>query len=350
MKTLLRAAALPLQFTALLFGALLAFALWMIAGMGVLGVVRVVPLVFVLIALANYSRDLLVAAANGMDEAPVATVDLLAAFRLGPLLLWLLLGGGAAAALLWSAGPLDGALVAGLVLCLWPLALAALMLADGLAGALNPLEWLRTVTGLGAWYLVLLAYAVVLCALNFAAASLALALRLEIGVLSVLSLHAAIGGALHLRRNELDYEPVRSPERAARRAAEERRQQRDRMFDGVYVHSRGTDWMRAAGPLEQWLQAATPELALADARELAARSREWGDPRGLALVTRALVAHLLRLRQPGLALEVFEAALPQVPDLTPATPEELRALAAHARALGRPKLAATLEARLPPPA
>lgn len=341
---------MPLQFTALLFGGLLALALLLLASMGTLGVVRVVPLVFVLIALSNYSRELLVAAANGMDEAPVATAELLAAFRLVPLLLWSLVGGGAVAALLWSIGPYDGRVVAGLVLCLGPLMLASLMLADGLAGALNPLEWLRTARGLGLWYLVLLAYAAVLIAVNVTAKDLALSLRVGLGVLSVLSLHSAIGGALHLRREALDYEPVRSPERAARRAAEERRQERDRMFDGVYTHSRGAEWARAAAPLEQWLQAATPELSLVDARELAARSREWGDSRGLAVVTRALVSHLLRLRQPGLALEVFEAALPRVPDLTPATPEELRALAVHARALGRPKLAATLEARLPPPA
>lgn len=350
MKTLLRAAAMPLQFTALLFGALLALALLLLASMGALGVVRVVPLVFVLIALANYSRELLVAAANGMDEAPVATAELLAAFRLVPLLLWSLVGGGAVAALFWSVGPNDGLVVASLVLCLGPLVLASLLLADGLAGALNHLEWLRTARGLGLWYLGLLVYAALLVAVNLAAAGLALALRLELGVLSILSLHAAIGGALHLRREALDFEPVRSPERAAHRAAEERRLQRDQMFDAVYVHSRGADWARSAEPLERWLQAAPPERVLADARELAARSREWADPRSLAVVTRALVTHLLRVRQVGAALEVFEAALPQVPDLTPATPEELRALAAHARALGRPKLAAALEARLPPAA
>jgi hypothetical protein len=338
---LLRHALRPARPTGLLFVATFTLLLSLGAHAGLFGV----PLQVILAAwLFKYCYVLLDLSAEGIEEPPVLSAEMVNPFEQRPLMRFLICAGAYGLAT-WIGGTIGYAVWA-VFLLLLPATAAVLGVTGSAVEALNPVTLARVIRGLGNVYVVLLAvtfaYAGVLEGLDHL--PVWDMVRTAVSLWLLLSLFCLIGGAIHERREALGFEPQVSPERTADREERERARRRDRLLDDAYVPARVHEPERVVEPLRRWLDESAGESLESDARAFLARASDWGDARVHLLVARLVIARLLAARRLSLALELFEAAREAMPGRAVAQPEDVRALIAHARATGRVRYAERLEA------
>jgi hypothetical protein len=227
---------------------------------------------------------------------------------------------------------------------LFPASIGALAVSGSVFDALNPLAMWRVLRGLGPFYVLLLV------ALLLGAALLSWVVRTDMWSVArfalceliLLESYALIGGTLHLRRLELGFEPVSSPERELEQVEIERQLRRQKVFDDVYGKLRVRETPKAIAAAREWFES-LPNIELQ--RDLAAlleASRSWGEPRLFGNFAQGLVTLFLAARQPGLALATAEEAARQASGFAPAMESDAIALAQYAQQTGRKGVARTL--------
>jgi hypothetical protein len=341
--SLLRALKLPFQMASLMFVALIGVINAIAGGPPTLSPTRMFVLFVMLSWLNKYAFALLELAANGSRHAPVASVE-----QLGPLgdhRVWIHPTYGAAIAFIYTAvdapaGPAISAAI-GLVM---PASLIALAVSPRTLDAFNPLMFARIVAGLGGWYFALLAAAATCVAACWALydAPGPQIVRFMTAELLVLCLYAFIGGVTHLRRLELAFDPVSSPEREAERLARAQNAIRQKALDDFYGAIRARDAKLAGASLQPWLTSAAGARMSRDLEYAIEQSRSWPEGKGLATLLQAVVVHALSTRQPALAIQAATAGVDRVPGFCVANASELETLVHYARQSSRKRLAVTL--------
>ena len=339
--TLLRALAMPFQPTSLLFvgfSATLLALIWSMAGM--FSVPAVIGTFFLMSWLNKYAFSQLEQAAQGVTDAPVASVEMLGPF--GGLRPWVHPLLAAAVVLLMYFSPTAARVAEGVgALLLFPASIGALAMSQHFADAINPMSLWRVIAGMGWAYLLLVTAVLVVIACGIAMDALPLwsAVRYAVLELLLLCLYTLIGGTLFVRRAELGFEPLSSPEHKAALADREQAQRRQQMIDEVYGTIRVREVAPAARVLKQWLAAAPAEHLQADVPAILGQALRFPEQRGLATVARTLISHLVEIRRHSLALTVLETVVAAAPDFLPETEAEVVALAQHAALAGRRRLA-----------
>jgi hypothetical protein len=159
--------------------------------------------------------------------------------------------------------------------------------------------------------------------------------RFALCELILLESYALIGGALHLRRLEVGFEPVSSPERELEQVEIERQLRRQKVFDDVYRKLRVRETPKALAAIQAWLEP-LPNLELQrDVAALLEASRYWSEPKAFGKLAQGLITQLLVTRQPGLALAVAAEAARQASGFAPALESDAIALAQYAQQTGR---------------
>ncbi len=167
-------------------------------------------------------------------------------------------------------------------------------------------------------------------------------LRLAAAQLLLLLVYAFIGGAIFIRRLDLGFEPLASPEREQGRGEQQHNARRQQMIDGLYTDLRARHAADAATSLRQWIAQATPQQLSGDVRAILDAGARWSEPRGLVQLLRGLIQQLLSMRQPALAFAAVEVAIANAPAFAPEQESDAVAMIRYALQTGRKRLAATL--------
>lgn len=284
--------------------------------------------------------------ADGQLEPPVMTTDMLSPFETRPWaqLFIFLLGNGACMALGGSAS----AALATVLLLLMPASIAVLGVGEPYYQALNPLMLMRLISGLGVYYLLILA------SIPLYIGFMLLLIRLHVWNLALyaaaltceISFFSLIGGCMYLRRQQLGFEPGHTPERTAAREENERVKLRARMLDEVFQQVRMGKHIEATRPLAHWLKNLDGPTAVQDAQHVAAQALGW-DQAALHTISSTLVRHLLRAGRPDTALAIYERIRARLPNLTLDSADDLRTLADYAESVGREELAVSMRLETP---
>lgn len=348
--TPLRALGMPFDLTGLLFVAITAaicsFALAYALGSppGTPGWVLSI-LVFVLMAvwITRYAFHLIDEAANGVTVTPVASVEMLS--PTGDARCWV--------------HPLTAALIVALLyvnpgIPRWPVGICALALFPGSVGAMamsgraldafNPLAISKVIAGLGLYYVLVLlldAACIVLIAILFRA-GLWNAAGIGAAELLLLMTCTFTGGAIHARRNELEFAPRFAPERLQDRDDAEFARRRQEVIDALYRDLRVRESARAVAAARSWLTSAQTRELHGNVQVLLEASTRWNEPREFPKLLRGLIPVLVELRQPALAFQLAEAGVAANPGFAPAAETETLALIRYALHTGRRRLAQVL--------
>ena len=285
--------------------------------------------------------------ADGAQEPPVMSTDMLSPFEIRP---WVQIAIIVAGAMLcMKIGGTAGLVLGSVLLALLPASIAVLGVGEPFYQAINPVMLLRLVRGLGPYYLYILVSIPVYVGI------LQLLRVLDVwnlvfhaaGLVCEISFFGLIGGCLYLRRHELGMEPSRSPERTAAREEAERVKVRAQMLDEVFQQARIGRFVEATRPLAKWLSSLDGDTATRDAQYVASQVIGWQMPACLNTIGSTLIRHLLRAGRPEVALSVFERLREQSPALTLDSPDDLRVLIDFAEDAGRAELATSMRLETP---
>ena len=284
--------------------------------------------------------------ADGAAEPPVMDADMLSPFELRPWIQLVWIFGG-----LWLAKLLDGGagdILAIVVIALFPATVAILAMGAPAWHILNPASHFRVIRDLGAYYFALLAALVALGWTSwFAYEKLWGFIGTTLGVWSEVAFFSLMGAVVFLRRNQLGYEPSRSPERTAAREEMERLKLRARMVDDVFQLVRIGKHVDATAPLARWLQDTEADHVTKDAYYVAEQALRWEAPLALNPIGSTLIRHLMRYGQPDAALAVFEILRGKAPSFTMDSAADLRALDDFAESQGHEDLARSMRLETP---
>lgn len=340
----LRVLLVPFHVTSLYLVAIFSVLLTLFSAGGLYGLIAQL---FLQIWVVKYCYVVIEQLADGATEPPVMSTDMLSPFEIRP---WVQLGiiiGGTA--LCTAVGGAASLVLAAALLLLLPASIAVLGIGEPFYQAVNPITLLRMVRGLGPYYLVILVsipvyYGILWLLARFGVWTLVLNAAVLICQLSFFSL---IGGCIFLRRQQLGFEPSRSPERAASREEAERVKLRARMIDDVFQQVRIGKHVEATRPLAQWLRDLDGPTAAQDAQYVAIQALGWDNIAGLNTIGSTLIRHLLRAGRPDAALAIFERLRTRSPALTVDSPDDLRTLAEYAESVGRAELATSMRLETP---
>jgi hypothetical protein len=296
-RHLLRALAMPWNWTSIIFVALSSILLATIETHGALNPISWIGTFFLATWLFNYAFEMLEHAANGGTAAPVASVETLRPVHWRPLVtaaicVWLVILG-------LHFGALGKAIIVGLLL-LQPAFIATLGMGDGLLRALNPLSLWRVISGMGPYYLLVLAVIGLFAALVKALQQMDLGTferdaLLEFGILTVF---AILGSAVFLRRIEIGFEPRLSPERAIERDNREHLRQLDEILSEAYGQARLKRYERAASVIKGWLSNTDATNIPDDIDVILQRVGGWGDPAALKIIEGAIGSSMAKEMPP----------------------------------------------------
>jgi hypothetical protein len=340
----LRAAALPLRGAPLLLVAIFAPLLVLGLRSGVFGL----PLVLVVVSwFLKYGYVLLDHAAQGRPGAPVLSAE--DANPLGesrPLAHALLIGGfyGATGALGTLLGDDVATALRWLGLAALPALLATQAISGSLANALDPRALLGVTWRLGPAYVGVVAMA---AACGWLARQIVLegetlwtVLRVALLMQLWLFTFAALGGAVHARREQLGYEPEHSPERSRARADAEQARERNRFMEALFAQTRSGRLAEALESVRQ--RVLTADSAVAELSWIHDWATAWEDPRLANALAQDLLPRLLAFGRTGEALRITKARLQADPAFRPALAAQTLRLAELARAGGDRALARRL--------
>lgn len=311
---------IPLRGAALVLIVSFSILLLIAANGGLLGL----PLALLVLSwFFKYGFALLDQAADGVNEPPVLSYEMLnpanearplglvlivAVFHAGSEALRPLLGG-EAVTVLRAAG-----------LLLVP-AIIMTQAASGFVESLNPVVLFRVLVRVPDSYVLILAvlagawWLATMLVTWLPAADLPLSIaiplpegvRIAVLMYAWLASFAMIGGALYVRRMELDFEPSHSPERAAEKAARERQRELDHLIDRIFAEWRGGAYGNAWRTIEAHLNGSPrPSDEL---KHLFQRASQWPDQRLAHRLAQELIPQLLASRRTGDALNIARAQL-----------------------------------------
>jgi hypothetical protein len=292
----------------------------------------------------KYAYALLDDVAFGAGAAPVLSLEMVNPVSQRPLgQLAIVLAAYALA--LWVDGSLRVALLLFFV-CATPASIAILGASGKLIQAANPLAWLAVMRALGMYYAALVLFVAAGAALLtwIGSTGLWLAAKLALTMWLTLGFFNAVGAALYERRERLDLDVMRSPERDAEREETEHVRLRARMLDEVYAQVRVRKYAGLETALTQWFETAGRERTRGDALEILRTIAGWGDGRALAAAAQLCIARLHTARLIAEALEAWELALKHDPAFRPAPPERAAELLELAALAGKRALARTIAA------
>lgn len=343
-RELLRVLAMPFHVQSIVLVAVSSFFLMLIApgGFSIIQFLLGIVLVWLLLlCITNYALRLIDEAANGARTAPGVSPEMIynpftdSRCWVHPAIAATLV----AVHLLTPGLPVAPTIV--LAVLLLPASLGACAISGHARDAVNPASIWRVVRGFSGWYLVLVLFVGALAGL-----AVLLATRLSPGYLLFFALqmlllisYAGIGGALYLRRFELDFLPRIAPEREQERAHAARAAARQRFLDGLYGELRVRGEPRAVARARDWFSHAAPEQLPADVEAIIAAAERWSELAERPRLLHDLALLLVERRETGLALRMAEAGLaaaPGRPELV-ALRERLRSPAANpARTVNTP--------------
>jgi hypothetical protein len=198
--------------------------------------------------------------------------------------------------------------------------------------------------GLAHYYLLAVLWVVFCVALGVLVTKFGMWIFLQLVVqqLLLLLVCAFIGGAIYLRRVELGFEPLVSPERAALRVEQDVSAQRQHMIDAVFGEVRVRRQAEAVATVRQWLEKSPPHQVPGDVKAILAAGASWTEKRGFSLLLRDLAPLLISMRQPALAFAAVEAGLAAAPGFTLQQESAAVMMIRYALQTGRKRLAATM--------
>jgi hypothetical protein len=342
---LLKVLAMPFQLTSLLFVAFTSFFLGFILGSGnfIITLIGLWMAWITLTWLTRYAFRMIDDAANGVRSPAVADVDMINPFGdarcwVHPLLALLLI-----VVHLWlPALPVAPTLIGAALLL--PASIGASAMSGRSRDALNPLEVLRTIQGMGPWYAL-----PVLAAAGSAALGVLLARAFGPGWLLFASLemlllltYACIGGVVYQRRIELGFAPRISPERVEEVEQQRRTARRQQMLDELFRDLRGQHTPHAIASASQWLKDAQSHELVGDMQAIIAAGARWNEPRRFAGLLRGLLPWLLERRELAVALAAADAGLAAQAGFAPADEQSTATLVEYALQSGRRRTGARL--------
>lgn len=298
------------------------------------------PLALILVSwFFKYCYALLDDVAFGAQAAPVMSMDMVnpvAQRPTGQLAIVLAVY----ALSLWIDGWLRVALLTACALCL-PASVAILGASGQFVQAINPWAWFTVIRALGGYYLGLLAIVGGCAVLIVGAVKLDvwLVVKLAIMQFAVLAVFNAIGAALYERRDTLDLDVLRSPERTQEREHDDRVRSRSHVVDEIYAHVRAKKYAQVAPALNQWLAAASREQLREDALAMMHAAQTWNDARAMTAMADALILRLYDARLIAEALEAWELTLNANPSYRLTPEDKAAALAGLAGLAGKRGLA-----------
>ena len=286
-RHLLRAFAMPWNWTSIFFVALSSVLLAVIETHGPTMAISLIGTFFLAAWFFNYAFEMLEHAANGNTAAPIASVETLSPFQWRPLVtaaicLWIVILG-------LQLGTSGKAIIVVLLL-VQPAFIATLGMGDGLLQAVNPISLWRVIFGMGAYYLLVLAVIGLFAALVIALQMMDLwpverDALLEFGILTVF---AVLGSAVFLRRIEIGFEPRLSPERAMERDEREHLRQLDEILTEAYGQARLKRYERAASIIKSWLSNTDQTNTPGGIDIILKRVGDWGDPAAFKFIEEAI--------------------------------------------------------------
>jgi hypothetical protein len=228
------------------------------------------------------------------------------------------------------------------------LALPAILAVHTITGsfteALNPATVAGVARRLGPAYLVVLCVALA-CgwagrAIVLDSGHLAFLLRIALLMLLWLALFAVLGGAIHLRRLELGFDPERSPEKREQRDERDRNRERDHFLDQVFAEFRAGARGNPFATIQQ--RANQSPDPLAEYLWIHDRVATWPNPSLSSRVAQELLPLLLANNRNSEALRVARSQLQADEHFRPRASDSLLRLAELARDAGDRPLARAL--------
>ena len=311
-----------------------------------LGLYGLFAAVFLLIWVFKYCYVLVERIADGAVEPPVMDTDMLSVADARPWIqvAWLMAGG-------WLSGQIGGTagiVVAVLLLALLPATVAILGFGEATWRIVDPVTCFRVIRGLGPYYLAMMVALLACVAVGwFAYQKLWAIVGTTVALWCGVAFFSLVGSSLYLRRQQLGYEPSKSPERTEARAETERLKVRARMVDDVFQLVRIGKHVDATAPLAKWLRDLDPGHVSKDAYYIAEQSLKWDSPAALNPIGSTLIRHLMRFGRPDAALAVFEMLRTRAPRFTMDSAHDLRSLAEFAESHGREALAQSMRLETP---
>jgi hypothetical protein len=342
--TLLRAMAFPLHMSSSLFIVISSLILALITrGQSAALLMSILPIYMMMVWLTQFAFTMIDDVANGRREAATATVEMFSPF--GDPRCWVhpALAALVAIVLFWQPQiPQAPVLVAAWLL--FPASIGALAVSSRVFDALNPVAMWQVIRGLGPYYVLLLVATLLAGVLGVwvIGSDLWSVAKFALCELILLEVYALIGGALHLRRLELGFDPISSPERVVEKEETDRELQRQKVFDDVYRKLRVRETPKAVAAAWGWFES-LPNIELQrDVAALLTASRSWMEPKAFGKFSQGLITQMLATRQQGLALAMAEEATRQASTFAPAHESDTVALARYAMQTGRRTTARTL--------
>jgi hypothetical protein len=281
--------------------------------------------------------------ANGRREAATATQEMLSPF--GDPRCWVHPALAAAIAItLYFFPQVPPTPVLVVAWLLFPASIGAIAVSSRVLDALNPVALWQVIRGMGPYYLLLLAATLLagVLALWILRSHLWSLPRIALVELVLLECYALIGGILYLRRLELGFDPVSTPERDQARAHTERNLDRQRVFDDVYRKLRVRETPKAIAAAREWLEPLSPVEMQRDMSALLEASRSWEEPKAFGNFAQGMTTQLIAARQLSLALATAEEATRQAGNFTPTLEGDVVELARYAIQTGRKRVARML--------
>lgn len=341
---LLKALRMPFQPASLLFVAVTSGLMSLVLYVGGIAVMLAIPaLALLAIFFTQFTFTLIDDAVNGKPETATASIEMLSPWGdmrcwVHPLLTMVIATG----LLLQPQIPKLPVLAA--CAFLFPASLGAIALSGNALDAVNPFAMVRIIRGLGPYYLLAVLWPVLCVAAGTLLGMAGLWSFFQIATVQLLFLAscAFIGGAVYMRRVELGFEPLVSPERKAAREEQIQTADRQHMIDGLFndVRMRRTD--SALASARQWLEKADSHHLPGDVRAILAAGATWTEKKGYIAFLLGLAPVLIAMRQPGLAFATVEAGLAATPGFTLENESEAIRMIRFALQTGRKRLAATL--------
>lgn len=238
--------------------------------------------------LNKYGFALLDHAAHGREDAPVASTEMLGPFGDPRAFVHPAIGIGLAL-LAWGTR-LPAVPLAVASLSLLPASLAAMAMTGQPRDALHPMALWHALRGLGMHYLAPLGMMAGFPLLWAARPALDLSrpLFVLLNTLLGLCLYAGLGGAIHARRLDLDFEPAVSPERTQAKHDAERARRFQQVVDRLFHACRARNAPEAQRELQDWFEPLDDIDFEQDRQDLLARAESWRDDWALRLVSREL--------------------------------------------------------------